>query len=151
MQLEFLGDPTIDAPPDDVWTKLTDITFVASCVTDVDEVQPIDARRFIVVTGVRFGIIRFRFRVAVSLDELTPPDHAHMTAHARAPGAHVTVRSSIRLAPDGGGRTRLHWSAVAELQGAIAKIGARLLEREGRETIEAFWTEFAARTAVHHA
>lgn len=147
LQLEFSGSPEIDAGRDHVWNRLIDLEFVASCVTDVDEVRAIDHTHFQVLTGVRFGIFRFRFRVNVGLHDVVPYS-ASMTADAHAPGAHVTANTSIRLDPLGETRTRLRWEAVADLEGVIAKIGARLLEKEGRETIEEFWREFAHRTAI---
>ena len=145
MQLEFTGAPEINAPRAHVWNRLIDITFVASCVTDVDEVVPIDDAHFDVLTSVRFGIVRFRFRVHVALHDIDDLHQASMTARARAPGADVTVNTSMRLDALGDARSQLHWEAVADLHGPIARIGARLLEREGRETIEEFWREFAHR------
>jgi carbon monoxide dehydrogenase subunit G len=147
LQLEFSGTPEIDAGRDHVWNRLIDLEFVASCVTDVDEVRTIDPTHFQVLTGVRFGIVRFRFRVNVKLHDIVP-HNASMTANAHAPGARVTVNTSIRLDALSETRTRLSWEAVANLEGIIAKIGARLLEKEGRETIEEFWREFAHRTAT---
>lgn len=147
LQLEFSGTPEIDAGRDHVWSRLVDLEFVASCVTDVDEVRAIDHTHFQVLTSVGFGFVRFRFRVNVELHDLVP-HNASMTADAHAPGAHVTVNTSIQLDPLGETRTRLRWEAIAELEGIIAKIGARLLEKEGRETIEEFWREFAHRTAI---
>jgi carbon monoxide dehydrogenase subunit G len=146
LQLEFSGTPEIGAPRDHVWNRLIDIEFVASCVTDVDDVRPIDDTRFQVLTGVRFGFVRFRFRVNVELHDVDTRHHASMTAKTHAPGADITVRTSIRLEALSETRTRVLWEAVADLQGAIAKIGAHLLAKEGRETIEEFWREFATRT-----
>lgn len=147
LQLEFSGTPEIDAGQDQVWNRLIDLDFVASCVTDVDEVRTIDNTHFQVLTAVRFGIVRFRFRVNVELHDIVPPNTS-MTAHAHAPGARVTVNTSIRLEALSETRTRLSWVAVANLEGIIAKIGARLLEKEAIETIEEFWREFARRTAI---
>ena len=147
LQLEFRGTPEIDAGRDHVWSRLIDIEFISSCVTDIDEVHALDKTHFQVLTSVRFGIIRFRFRVNVALHDVVPYD-ASMTADARAPGAHVTVNTSIRLHALSEARTRLHWEAAADLKGAIARIGAWLLEKEGRETIEEFWREFARRAAI---
>ena len=146
LQLEFSGTPEIDAGRDHVWNRLIDIEFVASCVTDVDEVHAIDHTHFKILTAVRFGIIRFPFRVNVELHDVVPYNTS-MTADAKAPAAHVTVNTSTRLEALSATRTKLHWEATAELEGAIARIGARLLEKEGRETIQEFWREFAQRTA----
>jgi carbon monoxide dehydrogenase subunit G len=148
LQLEFHGAPEIEAPIDHVWKRLIDVEFVASCAIEVDEVETIDPSHFRVVNIVRFGILRFRFRVDVDLHDLDPGHSASMTARGRAPGAKVVVNTSIRLQALDDGRTRLQWKAVTDIEGAIAKIGARLLEKEGRDTIEEFWTEFATRTAV---
>lgn len=147
LQLEFSGTPEIDVGRDHVWSRLIDIEFVASCVTDVDEVHAIDHTHFKILTAVRFGIIRFPFRVNVELHDVVPYNTS-MTANATAPAARVIVNTSIRLEAIRETRTKLHWEAVTELQGAIAKIGARLLEKEGRETIDEFWREFADRTAA---
>lgn len=145
MQLKFSGAPEINAPIGLVWKRLIDIVFVASCVTDVDEIVPVDDRNFDVLTSVRFGIARFQFRVKVALHDIDDPHRASMTARAKATGADVIVNTSIRLDSLDERSTQLHWDAVADLRGIIARVGARLLEKEGRETIGEFWDEFSSR------
>ena len=79
LQLEFSGTPEIDAGRDHVWSRLIDLEFVASCVTDVDEVRAIDHTHFQVLTSVGFGFVRFRFRVNVELHDMVA-HNASMTA-----------------------------------------------------------------------
>ena len=68
-----------------------------------------------------------------------------MTAHGKAPGSGVEVRTALEIEPVPPDRSRLKWSATSEVRGTVASVGARLLKGTAKKLTEAFWDEFAAR------
>ncbi len=148
MILTFEGTPEIAAPRQHVWRQLLDIEFVASCATGVATAEAVDDRRFRVTAILRLGIVRFRFIVNVEIDDLDAQRSARLMAHGRAAGSRAAVETRVTLDEITERRTQLYWHATAHLEGAIVLAGTRILTRAGRELIDDFWTEFAARAAL---
>jgi carbon monoxide dehydrogenase subunit G len=145
MQLEFSGAPEIAAPRARVWARLTDPDFIAASAPGVESVERVDSTRFRVISGIGVGPMRLKFELDVELSEIVEPERLRMTALGRAPGSAVDTVSSVRLEPLGDSRTRLAWTAVTTISGAVAALGGRLLEGIARRLTEDFWSDFARR------
>jgi carbon monoxide dehydrogenase subunit G len=148
MKLEFAGSPVITATRQKVWTRLTDPSFVAESAPGVESVEALDPTHFKVISGVGVGSVKVRFRLEVELFDIIEGQRLKMRARGMAPGSAVDVVSGLELQDVGPGLTRLTWSAISELSGTVASIGARLLEWTARKFTEEFWTDFARRASV---
>jgi carbon monoxide dehydrogenase subunit G len=60
----------------------------------------------------------------------------------------VEVVSTLRIEDAGNQHSRLRWSATSDLNGAVARVGGRLLEATARRLTEEFWTDFAQRVSA---
>ena len=148
MNLEFSGAPDIPAPRATVWERLMDPDFVAASAPGVESVEAIDATHFKVISGLGVGRVRVKFSLEVELTDISAPERLTMAALGKGPGSAVDVISRIRLEDTGSGRTRLHWSATCSVTGAIASLGAPLIETIARRLTEEFWTDFAGRVGT---
>jgi len=148
MKLEFSGAPEVSAPRDTVWAHLMDPNFVAASAPGVESVQAVDETHYKVVSGLGVGAVKVKFKLDVELSDIAPPERVKMTARGKAPGSAVDVVSSVRLEEAGNGRTRLNWSAISNISGTVASVGARLLEGTARRLTEEFWTDFARRVSA---
>lgn len=147
MRLSFSGRPEITAPRGEVWMRLLDPHFVARSAPGVESVQTVDDTHFKVVSGFGVGFIKLRLALDVELFDLVAPTAAKMRALGIAAGSEVDTTSSLELDESGPDRTRLTWSAVSEVSGALASVGARLMEGAIRALTEQFWTDFARRAS----
>jgi carbon monoxide dehydrogenase subunit G len=148
MKLEFAGSPVITANRQEVWTRLTDPNFVAESAPGVESVEALDPTHFKVISGLGVGSVKVRFGLDVELFDIVEGQRLKMRARGKGPGSMVDVVSNLELQDDGPGRTRLKWSAISELSGTVASVGARLLEGTARRLTEEFWTDFARRASV---
>lgn len=145
MQLDFSGAPEIPAPRAEVWSRLMDPEFIAASAPGVESVEPVDARRFRVISGIGIGVVRLRFRLDVELFDIAEGERLKMRALGRAPGSTVDTVSAVRLEDTRSGGTRLNWSARTEVGGTVASLGVRLVEGIARRLTEQFWLDFAHR------
>jgi len=145
MKLDFSGAPEIAASPDAVWKCLLDHEFVASVAPGVESVQPIDDRHFKVISGFGVGAVKVKFQLDVELSDVNPPKSLKMSAHGKAPGSGVDVSTTLEIEPVAPNRCRLKWSAISEVRGTVASVGARLLSGTAKKLTESFWDKFAAR------
>lgn len=147
MKLEFSGSPEIAAARERVWLRLMDPHFVAKSAPGVESVEIIDPTHFKVVSGFGVGSIKIGFTMDVQLLDLVPRRSARMRVRGKAPGSAVDVLSNIEIQDAGPDRVRLNWSATSDISGAVAGVGARLMEGAARKLTEQFWTDFARRAS----
>jgi uncharacterized protein len=145
MKLEFSGSPQITAGKERVWARLMDPHFLARSAPGVESVEVIDPTHFQVISGFGAGSFKVRFTMDVELFDIVPERNARMRMQAQAPGSAVDVRSSIEIQEAGPNTVRLNWSAVSEISGTVAGLGARLMEGAARRLTEQFWADFARR------
>jgi carbon monoxide dehydrogenase subunit G len=145
MRLHFSGAPVIAAPRDQVWGFLLDPQFIAAATPGVEDIQVRDATHFRVVVGFGVAMFKLHFDRDVELYDLQEPDSARMRMHGKAGSSIMDTRSDIRLEELDSRRVRLYWKAESEVHGAIASVGARLLEGAVRRMTEQFWQEFVRR------
>lgn len=145
MRLEFSGAPEIAAPPDQVWKRLLDYKFVASVAPGVESVEAVDDRHFKVVAGVGVGSVKVKFQIDVELSDVVPPKRLTLSAHGKAPGSALDVRTALEVEPVAPNRSRLRWDATSEVRGTVASVGARLLKGTAKKLTEGFWQAFAER------
>jgi uncharacterized protein len=147
MKLEFAGSPRINAPRERVWERLMDPHFLAQSAPGVEAVETIDSTHFKVLSGFGVGSIRVRLTMDVELYDIDQGRSAKMRVHGQAAGSAIDVASDVRVIADGPGSTQLSWSATSQVSGAVAKMGARLMEGAARRLTEQFWTDFAERVS----
>jgi uncharacterized protein len=145
MRIEFSGSPLITATRDHVWSRLLDPRFVAASAPAVESVEPIDATRFNVVTALGIGFLKIRFKLDLELFDIVEGERLKMRARGHAPGSVVTVVADLRLEDVGPANSRLNWSAITDISGAVASVGGRLLEGTARQLTAQFWSDFARR------
>ncbi len=147
MKLELSGSAEVGAPRDVAWQRLIDPQFVAQSTPGIESVEVLDPTHFRVTSG--FGIGRMRARVTLDgqLFDLVPGTSARMRMRGTGPGSAIDVVSTMAIKLAGTERVRLDWTAIAELTGAMSKVGARMLEGVAYNLTDRFWIDFARRVA----
>ncbi len=143
MRLEFAGAPEIAATPERAWDCLMDHELVASCAPGVETVEPLDETHFRVVSAIGVGAIKARFKLNVELTDLVPPTSLEIAVRGTAPGSAVDALTTLRIEALAAGRSRLSWTATANVRGTLASVGSRLMKGTARKLTEQFWQDFA--------
>lgn len=145
MKLAFAGTPEIRASRDEVWRRILDPRFVARSAPGMESVEILAENQFRMNLGFGIALLKFHFAMEVGFHDIVPQESARMVARGAAPGTTVDMVSRIRLEELSPDRQRLHWDAVTEVDGALAGVGARLVEGVARKLTERFWEDFARR------
>lgn len=127
MALRFEGNLTIKAPREKVWAFLVDPQAVSRCLPDVQSLELLEEGKFKTVVRVGVGFIKGNFAFEVAMLDLAPSRHGKIKGHGGGLGSAVDVESTVDLADDGAGTTRLDWKADVVVSGTIASVGARVL------------------------
>ena len=133
--MHFEGTTLIAAPRDRVYAFLMDPDQVGPCGPGVESIEVVDDTHYKARAKVGIGFISARFLVNMEVAEQEPPVRAVMKAHGQAPGSMVDATAEMRLSDDGDGATRMDWEADVTISGAIAGVGARLIEGTANKMI----------------
>jgi len=125
--MHFDGTVLIPAPRERVYAFLMDPNQVGPCGPGVESIELIDDTHYRATAKVGIGFISARFQVSMEVAEQEPPSRAVMKAHGQAPGSAVDGTAEMRLTEQGTS-TRMDWQADVAISGAIAGVGARLIE-----------------------
>jgi carbon monoxide dehydrogenase subunit G len=126
--MHFEGTTVIRAPRDAVYEFLLDPERVGPCGPGVESIEVIDATHYRATAKVGIGFISARFQVTLEITDQEPPSRAVVKGHGQAPGTAVDGTAEMRLSEEDATTTRMDWQAEVTIHGAIAGVGARLIE-----------------------
>jgi carbon monoxide dehydrogenase subunit G len=126
--MQFEGTVRIAAPRERVWAFVVDPDQVGSCGPGVESIEVVDDTHFKATAKVGVGFISARFVVNMEMAELDAPDRALIRAHGQAPGSAVDATATMTLSDAGAEATTMDWQADVTISGALASVGARMIE-----------------------
>jgi uncharacterized protein len=129
---------TFDGPIDAVWALLMDTSAIAACVPGCRELRPLGDDRFRAELSVPVAAISGQFEATISLEGKIPPRAYTLIVQATGRPGFVRGQAVVTLAPEQD-RTEVHVLTVADVGGAIARVGQRLLEGAGRMMMDRFF------------
>jgi len=136
--MEINGTYTFDGPIDAVWALLMDTSAIAACVPGCRELRPLGDDRFRAELSVPVAAISGQFEATISLEGKIPPRAYTLIVQATGRPGFVRGQAVVTLAPEQD-RTEVHVLTVADVGGAIARVGQRLLEGAGRMMMDRFF------------
>ena len=136
--MELASTYTFDAPQDTVWDLLMDTTAIASCVPGCRELRPIGDDRYQAALVVTVAAISGNFEATVALEDKMPPNSYRLVVEGTGRIGFVKGSAQIELEPAASGTT-VKVAASADVGGAVARVGQRLLEGVGRMTMDRFF------------
>jgi uncharacterized protein len=134
--MKFSGTTEIHAPRDRTWAFVADPMDVGTCGPGVESVEKVDDTHYKAVAKVGIGFISARFTGQLEIVEQVEPDRCVIRAHGQAPGSAADALATMQLRDDTDGEgTILDWEADVTIHGALASVGARLIESTANKLI----------------
>jgi len=147
--MNISGEITVAAPRAEVFDKLKDAPFFASCVEGVKDLKEIDATHYDAVLETRVAYMKFSFKVTVEITNISPPD----TIEAKVEGTPIgivgrmTATSRTHLT-ESGGQTVIAYSIDSTLAGKLGSIGQPVLKAKAKEMEKKFTERLRAEFAA---
>lgn len=139
------GEITVAAPREAVFKALSDAPFFASCIDGVRDLKQIDATHFDAVMETRIAYMRFNFKVAVEMSEISPPEKIEAKVEGTPLGivGRLTATATTQLT-EAAGRTTIRYSIDATLAGKLGSMGQPVLMAKAKEMEKQFSARLAA-------
>ena len=137
--MKVTGEITINAPRAQVFERLRDARFFASCVDGVQDLVEVDATHYTAVLETKVAYMTFRFNVTVEVTRIEAPSEIEAKVEGTPLGVvgRLTARSLTRLSEDGGA-TKVAYETESTLAGKLGSIGQPVLRAKAKEMEKQF-------------
>ncbi len=140
--MEMAGERRIAATPQRVWEALNDPEVLRQCIPGCQSLEKEADDRFNAVAEIKIGPIGARFKGAVALSELDPPNGYTISGQGSGGVAgNAKGTAKVRLSADGAG-TLLAYTVDAQVGGRMAQLGGPLIDATARNMADKFFTKF---------
>ena len=132
----------------DLWSRLTDMKFMAGVIPDVDRIEHIEAEQFTCRVRPRFAFFSGKVSLTFQITGRAPPDHLEITVLGKGIGGTVSVDIDIRLEAKGD-ESVIDWSGhVVRKEGLFRPIGDSLISGAAAHIVETLWAGFRVAMAA---
>lgn len=143
--MKLTGTYDIPAPQDAVWAALNDPEVLAACIPGCESLEADGDSAFNAVVAAKVGPVRAKFKGAVTLSDMDPPNAYRISGEGQGGAAGFAKGGAdVRLEeiPDG---TRLTYDVDATVGGKLAQIGQRLIDSTAKKMADDFFGAFNER------
>jgi uncharacterized protein len=142
--MQISGTYAFPAPVERVWELLMDTTAIAACLPGCRELRELGEDRYQAELVVAVAAITGNYGATVAIENKLPPWSYRLVVQGTGRSGFVKGRAevSLRATPNG---TDVNVDALAEVGGAVARVGQRLLEGVARTMMNRFFACLGSR------
>ncbi len=145
--MEINGEYRIPASRETVWAALNDPEVLEASIPGCQELEKLSDTEFTATVKVKIGPVSAKFKGAVTLEDLDPPNGYSIVGEGKGGAAGFAKGGAqVTLAQDGDD-TVLTYDADAKIGGKLAQIGSRLMVGAARKLADQFFTNFVETVA----
>ena len=146
--MKFSGELTVNAPRAEVYKKVRDARFFASCVDGVSELTEAAPDTYAALFETKVAYMKFKFKVTVAVTRAQEPSEIAAKVEGTPLGivGRLTATSLTRLT-EADGSTRIDYEVEAALTGKLGSLGQPVLRSKAKDMER----QFAARLAAAFA
>lgn len=140
--MEFTGEFTVTATPEQIWTIITDPEELSQCIPGADEIERVDDHTY---TGtITRSVAGFTLSLSgeVEIIEQDPYERMAATVTAGDDSAGTWTKVSAEMAIDlvaSGEETTLSYTVTADVKGKLASRGSSLVKPKVKADIEEYF------------
>lgn len=140
--MQMRGEQRIAAGRERVWAALNDPEVLRQCIPGCQSLEKEGEDRFAAVAEVKIGPIGARFKGAVDLTELDPPNGYVLVGSGNGGIAGNAKGSArVRLREDAG-NTLLSYDVDAQVGGRMAQLGGPIIDATAKQLAGKFFAKF---------
>ncbi len=139
------GAYQLPAPQQTVWEKLNDPEVLKACIGPrplLVAVEKTSDTGFQAVATIKIGPVKARFKGAVTLSDIDPPNGYKISGQGEGGVAGFAKGgATVKLVPKDGG-TLLTYDVEAQIGGKLAQLGQRLINGAAKKVADDFFGNF---------
>ena len=140
--MQMNDETRIAAPREAVYAALNDIEVLKASIPGCEEIEKTSDTEMTATVVLKVGPVKAKFKGAVTLSDLVPPESYAITGEGKAgPAGHAKGGAKIQLIEDGDG-TILKYQVEASIGGKLAQLGSRLIDSTAKKLAGVFFANF---------
>ena len=146
--MQFQGERTLAVPIDIVYSRLTDATYLTSCIPDATPVgtPTADVAQCSVRPNLSFA--RGNLDVAIKVILRQPNAASKFMLTSKGIGSGADVEANLTFSSDGD-QTKIAWTAaIVKLNGLLKMVPAGLIRGAAQKIIDDVWTRIDAKLSA---
>jgi carbon monoxide dehydrogenase subunit G len=144
MAMTMTGEYQLPASQQTVWEKLNDPAVLKACIPGCEELNKTSDTGFQAVATIKIGPVKARFKGAVTLSDIDPPNGYKISGQGEGGVAGFAKGgATVKLVPKDGG-TLLSYEVEAQIGGKLAQLGQRLINGAAKKVADDFFANFVA-------
>jgi carbon monoxide dehydrogenase subunit G len=141
--MDLQGTYTFNAPPDKVWALLMDTTAIAGCMPGCRELRDLGQDKYQAELVIAVAAITGNYGATISIENKIPPESYRLTVQGTGRTGFVKGQADVKLTPAAEGTT-VNVAASADVGGAVARVGQRLIEGVAKTMMNRFFACLAS-------
>jgi carbon monoxide dehydrogenase subunit G len=137
VKLEVSSD-VLPHPRERVWALLQDPGVLARLLPGVEKLEPLGQDRYALAVKLGVGAVRGSYEGKVELTDQRPPESYRLVGEAKGGPGWAKGSATMTLLEEGGG-TRLVARGDAQIGGAVAGVGQRMMEGVAKSMAREFF------------
>lgn len=125
--MEISGEHRFQAPREAVWESLLDPAALKASMPGCERMEPAGPESYDVTIKVGIAAIKGTYAGNVKVTDRNPQDSYRLVVNGSGKPGSVQGDAVMSLSDDGNGGTLVRYSGDVKAQGAIARLGSRLL------------------------
>jgi len=148
--MQMNDETRIAAPREAVYAALNDIEVLKASIPGCEEIEKTSDTEMTATVVLKVGPVKAKFKGAVTLSDLVPPEGYTITGEGKAgPAGHAKGGAKIQLIEDGDG-TILKYQVEASIGGKLAQLGSRLIDSTAKKLAGVFFANFEEQVLALH-
>lgn len=137
--MQFEGRMDINLPATEVWTKLSDVRFLVTCLPNVHKVKEVEGDKAICIIRPGFSFARGTLELTIERLEMEPEKKLRFRMVSKGVGSSSEVESALTLEGQDG-NTQVPWVAeVKKLTGLLKAVPHGLIGGAAQQVIAQVW------------
>lgn len=153
--MDISGEYDIPADRQTVWQALNDPEVLKACIPGCQDLTATDEGEgggYAAKVRAKVGPVQATFNGHVRLEDINAPEGYTIIGEGKGGAAGFAKGSAkIHLMETEDGRTRLHYTADAQVGGKLAQVGSRLIKGTAQKYADDFFTALTQRLTVAEA
>ncbi len=145
--MRMTGEQQIAAPRQRVWEALNDPAYLQACIPGCQSLEKEGDDKFNATAEIKIGPIGARFKGAVTLTELDPPN-SYLISGQGSGGIAGSAKGGARVRlSDVAGGTLVSYEVDAEVGGRMAQLGGPIIDATAKQLAGKFFSKFGEMVA----
>jgi hypothetical protein len=140
--MEMNDTQRIAAPRETVYAALNNPDILKECIPGCESLEMISDTEMNATVVLRIGPVKARFKGAVELSDLVPPESYTISGEGKGGVAGFAKGgASVKLIEEGD-ETLLEYAVKADIGGKLAQLGSRLIDSTSKKLASQFFKNF---------